>query len=159
MYRFVLLAIVLFESSAVFCQSTASPPVSTQVPGKAIVGQWPFDFGKAQPGQIAAKPTFKSFDCDGLNSARNQASAPIDLDHLFDVPCVDKKPRVELFAHNDNLFSQSPLVVRPHPKGEPIPTQWPNAKVENIPTEWPGLKLQPIEGGSQGLAPIHRSAK
>jgi hypothetical protein len=123
------------------------------------MGQWPFSFSNGQPGQAAARPTFKSFNCYDPNTIQNQAGVPIDLDHLFNAPCTDVKSHVDLFALNEYSFSRSPLLVGPHPKGEPIPTQWPNARIEQIPTKWPNLKLQPIDGESPGLVPIHRSAK
>jgi hypothetical protein len=123
------------------------------------MGQWPFGFSNGQPGQTAARPTLKSFDCHGPNTNQNQANVPIDLDHLFNAPCTDAKSRADLFALNENYFSVSPLVVGPHPKGEPIPTQWPNAKIKRIPTQWPNLKLQPIDGGSSSLVPAYRSPK
>ena len=72
---------------------------------------------------------------------------------------VEPFAHVELFALNEDPSSRSPLVVRPHPKGEPIPRQWPNLKFEQIPTEWPNLKLQLIDGGSSSLVPAHGSAK
>ena len=122
-------------------------------------GQWPLDFGNGQAGQIAARPTFKSFDCHGANTTQNQASAPIDLGNLFNASCRDLKSHTELFALNENSFSFSPPVVRPLAKGEPIPTQWPNAKFKQIPTQWPNLKLQPIDGGSQASVGVHGSAK
>jgi hypothetical protein len=102
--------------------------------------------------------TFKSFDCHGP-SAKNQANVPTDFDDLLNAPCADLKSHSGLFALNMNSSSWSPLVVGPHPKGEPIPTQWPNAKIEQIPTQWPNLKLQPIDGGSPGLVLVHRGAK
>jgi hypothetical protein len=159
MNRLVLFAVLLFQSTVVFSQSTATPPGSPQTPGKASMGQWPFDFSNSHPGHTAARPTFKSFDCQGSNTTQNQASAPIDFDHLFNAPCADLKTHVEFFARNENSFSRSPLVVQPRFKFEPIPTQWPNAKTEQIPTQWPNLKLQPIDGGSPGLVPAHGSAK
>jgi hypothetical protein len=72
---------------------------------------------------------------------------------------VEPLTHVELFARNEDSSVRSPLVVRPHPKGEPIPTQWPNSRVEQIPTQWPNLKLQRIDGGTPGLAPTQGSAK
>jgi hypothetical protein len=143
----------------------ATPPGNSQAPRKLSAVQWPLDFSNSQPGQTAAKPAFKNFNCRGSDTTPNQASAPIDLDHLFSSTCTDLKSRVEtlarveLFARNENSFSRSPLVVWPRLKGEPIPTQWPNGKVEQIPTEWPNLKLQPIGGGAPGLVPAHGSAK
>ena len=166
MHRFVLFALLLIPSTAVYCQSMATPPGNSQVSRKPSAVQWPLDFSNSQPGQAAAKPAFKSFDCNGPNTTPNQASKPIDLDHLFNATCTDLKSQVEilkrgveLYARNESSFSRSPFVVRPHPKGEPIPTQWPNVKVEQIPTEWPNLKLQPIDGGSPGLIPAHGSQK
>jgi hypothetical protein len=161
MHRLVLFALLLFPSTAVLCQSTATSPGNSRAPGKPSAVQWPFDFGSSQPAQTAAKPAFKSFDCHGPKTTPNQASTPIDLDHLFNTPCAHVEPlaHVELFARDENSISRSPLGVWPHLKGEPIPTQWPNAKVERIPTEWPNLKLQPIDGGSPGLVPARGSAK
>ncbi len=165
MHRFAFFALLVLQSSAVLCQSTATPPGTPQAPGKPAAAQWPLDFSKVQPGQAAAKPAFRSFDCTGKNSAPNQPSAPIDLDHLFSASCMDLKSHVEpfalveLFARNEDSFSRSPLVVRPHPRGEPIPKQWPNLKFEQIPTEWPNLKLQLIDGGSPSLVPARGSAK
>jgi hypothetical protein len=165
MHRFVLFALLLFPSTVVLCQSMATPPGNSQAPGKPSAAQWPLHFGSSQPGQTAARSAFKNFDCHGPNTTPNQASAPIDLDHLFNATCTDLKSqveplaRVELFARNENSFSRSPFVVRPHLKGEPIPTQWPSVKIEQIPTEWPNLKLQPIDGGFPGLVPAHGSAK
>lgn len=157
--RLVLFAVLLFQSSLILCQSTATPPGSPQVLSKGSIGQWPFIFGNDRPEQTVGRPTFKSFDCHGLNTSNNQASVPVDLDQLLNAPCSDLKSHVEYFALNENSFSWSPLLVGPHPKGEPIPTQWPNARIEQIPTQWPNLKLQPIDRGSPGLAPAHRSAK
>jgi hypothetical protein len=159
MNRLVLFAVLLFQSSLIFCQSTATPTGSPHVPGKVSMGQWPFGFGNGQPGQTAARPVFKSFDRHRPNASQNQANVPMDLDHLFNASCTDLKSHVELFALNENSLSRPPLVVEPHPKGEPIPTQWPNAKIEQIPTQWPNLKLQPIGGESPGLVPVHRSAR
>jgi hypothetical protein len=159
MCRFALYAVLLFQSTVAVCQFTATQPGSSQVPGKGSTVQWPFDFSKSQSGQTAAKPSFKSLDCPGSKTAQNQATAPIDFDHLFNTSCTDLKSHVEFFARNENPLSRSPLVVQPHSKGEPIPTQWPNAKFEQIPTQWPNLKRQPIDGGSSGLVPAHGSAK
>jgi hypothetical protein len=159
MNRLMLFAVLLFQSTVVFCQSSATPPGSPQLRGKESIGQWPFDFSNGQLGQTAARPTFKSFGCHGPNTTQDQASAPIDLNHLFNAPCTDLKSQVELFARNENSFSPFPLVVRPHFKSEPIPTQWPNAKFEQIPTQWPNLKLQPIDGRSPSLVPAHSGAK
>jgi hypothetical protein len=161
MHRFVLFALLLFPSTSVLCQSTATPPGNSQAPGKPSAVQWPLDFSSSQPGQTAARPAFKGFDCHGPHTTPNQANAPIDLDHLFNAPCAQVEPlaRVELFARNENSFSRSPFVVWPHLKGEPIPTQWPSVKTEQIPTEWPNLKLQPINGRSPGLVPAHGSQK
>jgi hypothetical protein len=103
-------------------------------------------------------PTFKSFDCHGPN-ARNQANVPTDFDDLLNAPCAGLKSHAGLFALNESSSSWSGLVVGPHPKGEPIPTQWPNARFEQIPTQWPNLKLQPIDGGSPGLVLVHHGAK
>jgi hypothetical protein len=166
MRRFVLFVLLLFPVTAVFCQSMTTPPGNSQAPGKPSAAQWPLDFSNSHPGQTAARLSFKSFDCRGPNTNPNQANTPIDLDHLFlFTTCADLQShgepfaRAELFALNENSYSRSPLVVRPHPKGEPIPKQWPNLKFEQIPTEWPNLKLQPIDGGSSSLVPAHGSAK
>jgi hypothetical protein len=161
MHRFVLFALLLLSSTAVLCQSTATVPGNPQTPGKPSVAQWPLDFSTGQPGQTAAKPAFKTFNCHGPNTTANQAGAPIDLDHVFDAPCAHVEPftHVELFARNENSISRSPFAVQPHPKGEPIPTQWPKVKVEQIPTEWPKLKLQPTNGGSDGLVPAQANQK
>jgi hypothetical protein len=163
MHRFVLFALLLCPSTAVLCQSAAAPLGNSQAPGKPSTAQWPLDFSSSQPGQNAARPAFKNFDCRGPNATPNQASAPVDFDHLFDSTCTNLNSRaeplthVELFARNENSLPPSPFVVWPHLKGEPIPTQWPAAKVEQIPTEWPNLKLQPI--GSAGLVPADGSTK
>jgi hypothetical protein len=159
MNRLMIFAILLFESAVVFSQSTGTTPVSPQAVGNEQMGQWPLEFSHGRPAQIGTGPTFKSFDCHGRNTTQNQASAPIDFDHLFSAPCTDLKPHVELFAHNEIFSSQSPLDVPPQLKGEPIPTQWPNAKLEKIPTRWPNLKLRPIDEGSQGLVPAQGKAK
>jgi hypothetical protein len=164
MSRHMLLAVVLFQGTliqgtlfqgtAVFGQSPATPLGSGQISGKIsmgqLTGQCPFDFSGGLLGQSAAKPSFKSFKCNGLNSTANQADAPIDFGSLFSAPSANLKTDLELFARNESSFSRSPLVVQPHPKGEPIPTQWPKAKAEQIPTLWSNLKLQPIESGSEG---------
>jgi hypothetical protein len=159
MNRFVLIALLLFQSTVLLCQSQAAPPDSSQAPGKRPTVQWPFDFGVGQPAQAAPKLTFKNFDCHGLSTAQNQASPPIDLDHLFNATCADSNSHAVLFAFNEKSVSRSPFVVPPHPNIEPIPTQWPNAKCKQIPTQWPNLKLQPIDGISPGLVPAHGSAK
>jgi hypothetical protein len=158
MNRLVLFTFLLFQSSLIFCQSTATSPASPQVPSKVSMGEWPFGFSNSPLEQGVARPTFKSFDCHGTN-AKNQASVPIDLDHLFNVACPVLKTDVETLALNERYFSRSPLVVGPRSKGEPIPTQWPNAKIEQIPTQWPNLKLQPIDGGSSSLIPAYGSQK
>ena len=139
MNRLVLFAVLLSQSSLIFCQSTATPPGGPQVPGKVSMGQWPFSFSNVKPGQTATRPTFRSFDCHDSNITQNQANPPADLDHLFDTSCTDVKSQVEFLARNESSFSRSPLVVGPHPNGEPIPTQLPNAKGERIPTQWPYL--------------------
>jgi hypothetical protein len=164
MSRLVLVAVVLiqgtfFQGTAVFCQSPATPLESPQISGNGSMGQLPFDFSGGQSGLTAAKPSFKSFRWEGPNSAANQASAPIDFYNLFSAPRADLKTHLEFFARNENSFSRSPLVVQPHLKGEPIPTQWPNAKAEQIPTLWPNLKLQPINSGSLGLDTVRTSKK
>jgi hypothetical protein len=159
MNRLVLFAVLLFQSSLIFCQSTAIPARSAQVPGKVSMGQGPFRFSNGQPGQNTARRTFKSFDCHSPNATQNQANVPIDFDHLFNAPYMDLKSRVDLFALNENSSSWSPLVIGPHPRGEPIPTQWPHAKIERIPTQWPNLKLQPVDGISPGVVPVQGSAK
>lgn len=165
MHRFVLFALLLVPSTAVLAQSMATPPGNSPAPAKLSASQWPLDFSNSQPGQTAARPAVKSFDCHGPSPTPTRASAPLDVDHLFNATCADLKSqveplaRVELFARNESSFSRSPFVVRPHLKGEPIPKQWPNLKVEQIPTEWPNLKLLPIDGGTPGLVPAHGSAK
>ena len=165
MNRFVLFALLLLSSASALCQSTATAPGNSQAPGKPSAAQWPLDFSGGQPGQTAAKPAFNTFDCRGPKTASNQASAPIDLDHLFDAACpglnsqAEPLTHVELFARNENSISRSPFAVWPHLKGEPIPTQWPKVKVEQIPTEWPNLKLQQIDGESTGLVPARGSQK
>jgi len=165
MNRIVFLALLLFPGTVVLCQSTATAPGNSQAPGKLSAVQWPLDFSNGQPGQTALRPAFNNFNCQGSNTSPNQASAPIDFNHLFSSTCMDLKSHVEplthveLFARNEDSSVRSPLVVRPHPKGEPIPTQWPNSRVEQIPTQWPNLKLQRIDGGTPGLAPTQGSAK
>lgn len=159
MNRPMLFAVLLFQSTIVFCQSTATPPGSPQTAGKGSMEQLPFDFSNSRPGQTAARPTFNRFDCQGSDAAQNQANAPIDFEHLFNAPCSDLKTHVEFLARNGNSFSQSPLVVQPRSDFEPIPTQWPKARSERIPTQWPNLKLQPIDRGSPGLIPAHGSRK
>jgi len=165
MHRFVLFALLLCPGTAVLCQSTATAPGNSQAEGEPSTAQWPLDFSNSKPGQNAARFAFKNFDCHGPNSTPNQATAPIDLDHLFDSACTGLKSHaeplthVELFARNENSLARSPFVVSPRLKGEPIPTQWPNVKVEQIPTEWPNLKLQPINGVSPASVPAHSSAK
>jgi hypothetical protein len=168
MSRLMLFAVVLFQGTlfqgtAVFCQSPATLLGSAQVSGKVsmgqLQGQCPFDFSSGQLGQSAARPSFKSLECNGPNLTLSQAGAPIDFGHLFSARSADLKTHVDFFARNEGSFARSPLDVQPHLKGEPIPTQWPNAKVEQIPTLWPDLKLQPIEGGSQGLIPARSSRK
>ncbi len=159
MNRLVLFAVLLSQSSLIFCQLTTTPPESPQVPGKVSMGQWPFSLSNGQPRQTAERPSFKGFDCRGPNTAQNQAGVPADLDRLFNAPCTELKSHADLFALNSDHFSQSPLFVEPPPKGEPIPTQWPNAKIERIPTRWPNLKLQPIGGVSAGLTPANPGAK
>jgi hypothetical protein len=169
MNRLMFLAVLLFQSTVIFGQSTAtllgSPQTQSKVStGQLPLGRWPsgqppFDFGFGQPGQTATGPLFKNFDCEGLNTAQNQANAPFDFDHLFNAPCKDSKTHIEFLARNESFFSRSPLVVQPHYNFEPIPTQWPNVKTEQIPTQWPSLKLQPIDGRSSGLVPARDSAK
>jgi hypothetical protein len=163
MKRLILFAVVLLQGTAVFCQSPVTPLGSAQVSGKVLTGplsgQSPFDFSGGQLGPTAARPSFKSLECNGPNSTLNQVSAPIDFDHLFSARSADLKTQEDFFARNEASFSRSPLDVQPHLKGEPIPTQWPNAKAEQIPTLWPNLKLQPIKGGSPGLDPTRSSRK
>jgi len=168
MKRLILFAVVLFQGTlfqgtAVFCQSPATPLGSAQISGKVLTGQLsgqcPFDFSGGQLGPTAARPSFKSLECNGPNSTLNQASAPIDFDHLFSARSADLKTQEDFFARNEGSSSRSPLDVQPHLKGEPIPTQWPNAKAEQIPTLWPNLKLQPIKDGSPGLDPARSSRK
>jgi hypothetical protein len=159
MHRFVLFALLLSSSAMVLAQSMGTPPGNSQAPGKSSSVQWPLNFSSSQPGQTAARPALKSFNCHAPNTTPNQASPPIDFDHLFNSTCLDLKlqvkpfARVELFARNESSFSRSPFVVWPQLKGEPIPTQWPNGKVEQIPTQWPNLKMQPIDGGAAALVP------
>jgi len=165
MHRIVLFALLLFPGTAVLGQSMATPPGTSQAPGKQSTIQWPLDFNNGQLAQTAAKPAFKNFNCQGPNTTPNQGGAPIDLDRIFSSPCIDLKlhvepfARAELFARNEDYSVRSPLVVRPHPKGEPIPTQWPNSRVEQIPTQWPNLKLQLIDGGTPGVVPAQGNAK
>jgi hypothetical protein len=169
MNRLMFFAVLLFQSTVVFGQSTAALLGSPQTQGKvsmgqsplgqAPLGQSPFDFGIGQPGQTLTGPLFKSFDCQGSNTAQNQANARVDFNHIFNAPCAETKTDIDFLARNENAFAWSPLVVQPHFKSEPIPTQWPNAKTEQIPTQWQNLKLQPIGGRSSGLVPAHDSAK
>ena len=164
MNRLMFFAVLLLQSTVVFGQSTAALLGSPQTQGKVSkgqwpLGQWPSDFGNGLPGQTLTGPLFKRFDCQGSNTAQNQANAPVDFDQLFNAPCKDSKTQIEFLARNESAFSQSPLVVQPHSKFGPIPTQWPKAKAENIPTRWPNLKMQPIDGGASGLVPAHGSAK
>ncbi len=165
MHRFAFFALLVLQSTAVLCQSAATLPGNSQAPGKPSAVQWQLDFSNSQPGQTAARPALKRFNCNGQDTTPSQANAPVDVDHLFSASCMSLKSHVEPFAHvelfalNEDPSSRSPLVVRPHPRGEPIPRQWPNLKFEQIPTEWPNLKLQLIDGGSQSLVPAHGSAK
>jgi hypothetical protein len=159
MNRLELFSVLLFQSSLVFCQSTATSSASPQVPGKVSMGQWLFGFRNNPLEQSVAKPTFKSFNCASPSTNRNHATAPVDLDHLFNVACPVLKTDVETLALNERYFSRSPLVVGLHPKGEPIPTQWPNAKIVRIPTHWPNLKLQAIDGGSSDSDPARGGVK
>lgn len=159
MNRLVLFAVLFSQSGLILCQSTATPPGSAQVPDKVSMGQWPFGFSNGQPGQTAARPTFKSFDCHGPNTSQHHVNTPADLDPLLSAYCTDLKSQVGPFALNENSFPRPSLFVGPHTKGEPIPTQWPNAKIGQIPTQWPNLKLQPIDGGSSSLIPAYRSPK
>lgn len=165
MHRFVLLALPLFLNSAVLCQSMAAASGISETPQKLSAVQMPLNFGNDQPGQAATKPAFKNSDCNRTSNAPNEANAPIDLNHLFSAQCADPKSHiepfshVELFARNENSFSRSLFVFRAHPKGEPLPTQWPNLKVEQIPTQWPNLKLQPIGDASPRLVPSQSRAK
>lgn len=159
MNRLMIFAVLLFQSSVVYCQSAATLPGSPQTPSNVHMGQWPFDFTSGRQGQTAARPIFRGFDFRGSNTTRNPASAPIDFDHLLNAPDTDLKTHFEFLARNENPFSQSPVVVQPHSKFGPIPTQWPNAKTEQIPTQWSNLKLQPIDGGFRGVAPGRGSAK
>jgi hypothetical protein len=159
MNRFVFFAVLLFQGTFVFCQTMVTPPESSKAPGKLSTTQSPFDLSNGQPWQTAAGPAFKSFDCYGSNATQNRAGAPIDLDHLFNATCTDMKSHPALFALNENSFSPPLSVVRPHPKGELIPKQWPNLKFQQIPTQWPNLKLEPIDGGTPGLVPAHGNAK
>jgi hypothetical protein len=164
MNRLMFLAVILFQSTVVFGQSTATLLGSPQTPGDVSTEQWqlgqaPFDFGTGRPGQTLTGPLVKSFDCQGSNAAQNQANAAVDFDHLWNAPCKDSKANIEFFARNESSFLQSPLVVQPRFKSEPIPTQWPKAKSEEIPTQWTNLRLQPIDGRSSGLVPAHDSAK
>lgn len=159
MNRPMLFAVLLFQSTIVFCQSTATPPGSPQTAGKGSMEQLPFDFNDSRPGQNAARPTFKSLDCQESSTTQNQANAPIDFEHLFSAPCADLSTHAEFLARNENSFSRSPLVVQPRSDFVPIPTQWPKARSEQIPTQWPKLKLQPIDRGSPDLIPAHSSRK
>jgi hypothetical protein len=159
MNRLMFFAVLLFQSTVVFGQSTATLLGSPQTQGKVSTRQWALDFVNGQPGQTLTGPLFKNFDCKGSSAVQTQASAPVDLDHLVNAPCADLESQVEFLARNESAFSRSPLAVQPHSKFGPIPTQWPNAKTEQIPTQWANLKLQPIDGGSSGLAPAHDSAK
>jgi hypothetical protein len=163
LFTTLLLQCTLFQCTAVFCQSPATPLGSGQTSGKVslgqLAGQCPFDFSGGLLGQSAARPSSKSLECNGLNSTLNQAGAPIDFDRLFSRRSANLKTDLEFFARNESSFSSSPLAVQRQFKGEPIPTQWPTAKVEQIPTLWPNLKLQPIEGGSRGLVPARNSRK
>jgi hypothetical protein len=164
MSRLMLFAVVLFQGTlfkgaVVFCQSPLIPLGSPEVSAKVSMGQCPFDFRSGQLGQTAARPSFKGFECNGPNSTLNQAGAPIDFGQLFSAPSADLKTHEDFFARNEGSFPRSPLVLQPHLKGEPIPTQWPNAKVEQIPTLWPNLKLLPIQDGSPGLVTAGSSRK
>lgn len=163
LFTAVLFQGTLFQGTAVFGQPPATPLGSAQISGKVSMSQCPFDFSGGLLGQGAARPSSKTLECNGLNSPLNQAGAPIDFDRLFSRRSANLKTDLEFFARNESSFSSSPLVVQRHLKGEPIPTQWPNAKAERIPTLWPNLKLQPIEGGtesgSRGLVPAPGSGK
>jgi hypothetical protein len=159
MNRLMFLAVLLFQGTVAFGQSAAALLGSPQAHGRVSTGQPPFDFGVGQPGQTLTGPLFKSFDCQRSNTAQNQANAPVDFNHIFNAPCAETKTDIDFLARNENAFAFSPLVVQPHFKSEPIPTQWPKAKSENIPTQWPNLKLQPIDRGSSGLVPARGSAK
>ena len=159
MHRFVLFALLLFCSTAVLCQSMLTPNGNSQASGKPSAEQWVLDLSNGQPGKTTARPAFKGFNCHTPSTTPNQASAPIDVDHLFDATCTGSKSQVEPLAHveifalNENSLSRSPLMVWPKLKGGPIPTQWPIGKAEPIPTRWPNLKLQPVDGGSASPAP------
>jgi hypothetical protein len=163
LFQSTLIQGTLFQGTLVFGQSPATPLGSAQISGKVSMSQCPFDFSSGQLGRSAARPSSKSLECNGPNSTLNQAGAPIDFDRLFSRRSANLKTDLEFFARNESSFSSSPLAVQRHLKGEPIPTQWPNAKVEQIPTLWPNLRLQPIEdgteGGSRGLVPAPSSGK
>ena len=138
MTRFLALAALLLQCSAIFCQSPASPPGNSQAPGARSGLQWPLDFNNGQTGLSPAKPTFKSPGCPTPSTTRNHANAAVELDHLFTATCADLNSKLLL------SFAGAPREIRPHAKAEPIPTQWPNAKFEPIPTRWPDLALKPI---------------
>ncbi|MGA2350203.1 MAG: hypothetical protein ABSF70_07215 [Terracidiphilus sp.] len=159
MRRFALFAVIVLPSTMVFGQSAATRSGSSQISSKPSTLQWPRRLSDGQPGHTAVGPVLKNFDCHGVSLTQNQASALADLDHLFCAPFLDLKSHAVLFAFNENPFASIPLIVPPHPKAEPIPTQWPGAKFEQIPTQWPNLKLQPIDRGSSGSVAGHGSAK
>jgi len=171
MHRSVLFALLLLPGAGVFGQSTATGNLpAARIPSTDVSGPvWSIDVVNgqtgSQPGKTAAKPALRNFNCRGAKTTVKPAGGSADLDRLFDSSCADlARPtppltHFELFARNEDSGVRFPLMVQPHAKGEPIPTQFPSAKVEQIPTQWPNLKMQLVEGGSARPAPAHGSGK
>ena len=163
MRRSVVFALLLLPAAGVFGQSTAIG--SMQAPRNPSTPEWTLDVVNGQAGKTAAKPAPRNFMCSGAKTAANQTGTSADLDPLFDSPCANPAwqtpppTHFEFFARNEDFSVRSPLMVQPHAKGEPIPTQFPNAKVKQIPTDWPNLKMQLVDGASAGPVPAHGSRK
>lgn len=153
MRRFALFVVLQWFGMMAFSQSMAiAPGTSPSSSDKPSAPQTTFNFS-GQFEQISPSPESRNTDfCRGLNANQSQASAQVDVNQLFHVPCVNLNTHLMMTRNN---LPASPSLTGPSPNArlEPIPTQWPNAKVEQIPTTWPNLKMQQIAGQNPGSVP------
>ncbi len=149
MRRFVLFAVLQWFGILAFCQSAAVTPGTAQAsPDVPLPPQSLFSFNGAQFGQVGQNflstkqgnmPT-----CEEQVQSQNKARSQVDFNQLFNMSCMDMRPKDVAIARIE--LPLSPLSTRKWPDAHfgPIPTQWPDAKVEQIPGAWPNLKMLPI---------------
>ncbi len=154
MRRFILLAVLQSFGILAICQSAAlTSRTAPAPPEKPIAPQSLFSFSGMQFGQIGqnflSTKQGRMSSCDGQIQSQNKPSAQVDFNQLFNMSCMDMRPKGVAIAR----IELPPSPLRPNGHFGPIPTQWPDAKVEQIPGTWPNLKMLPIAGQNTDSSP------